>query len=272
MKVNFGIVKRYVSDRGFGFIAPTFAKAQSKDIFFHIKVVKKGNMALANDLAEDERKEPVSFWYQVEETPKGQQVNSLLNPEIIKDKFEHEFSVISSELEAIWRNINNPMPSWVNQISIDVLGDDRTQKLILLREDLEQAERERKQKLKEQEEALRKIREAEDKKKLEALKRQQEIENNEFNELVAEMSSLGFTHSKQVSSYIARKKLGNKYKNISGIVRMEQDGNEWDFKGGFPREIYRKLCEELGLENQQSGARAIDFKSYNEIESDQRYD
>ena len=275
MKVNFGIVKKYVSDRGFGFISPTFNKAKTKDLFFHIKTVKKSSSSLANQLAEEDQKEPLTFWFQVENTPKGQQVGCLLKPEVIKEKYESEFSVMTSELEAIWKNIHSPLPTWAHQASTDLVGAEKTQQWAMLRERLELEESERKQQLKEQEEERRKVREAEaekrrlmleeqrkqkeaeEKKEREARERQLEIEKNEFDALVAEMKIQCFTHSKQVSNYIVSNRLGYKYRHISGIVRMEKDQREWNFNGGFPPRIYARLCDELDLGNQNSGARAV---------------
>lgn len=295
MKINFGVVKKYVADRGFGFISAVFANADPDHLFFHIKTVKKGSSSLANQLAEEGLKEPVTFWFEVEDTPKGQQVSFLLEPDIIKEQYESEFEVISLELEAIWKDINSRLPFWAHQVSVDLLGAEKTQQLAVIREKLEQEEnvrkqqlkeqeeRERKQRLKEQEEALRKVREAEaekrrlmleaqrkqreaeEQKKREYEKCQQEIEDNEFDALIAEMKTQRFTHSKQMSKYIVTNKLGHKYRHISGIVRMEKDHREWDFNGGFPCEIYARLCNELGLRNKNSGARAIWFKSYDEI-------
>ena len=94
---------------------------------------------------------------------------------------------------------------------------------------------------------------------------QEKLEEDEFCQLVAEMSALGFTNSKQVSTYIVRHKLGHKYKNISGVLQMELDGNVWNFNGGFPPEIYARLCKELGLGNQGTRARAGAFTPYKDI-------
>lgn len=93
----------------------------------------------------------------------------------------------------------------------------------------------------------------------------QNPEEDEFRQLVAEMSAHGFTHSRQVSAYIVRNRLGYKYRHISGILKMEMDGNVWSFKGGFPPKIYARLCEELQLGNNGSRAIAREFTPYNDI-------
>jgi len=94
---------------------------------------------------------------------------------------------------------------------------------------------------------------------------QYEIESSEFEQLVSEMMPLNFTSSSEVSLYIMRNKLGFKYKNISGILTMAQDGKEWGFRGGFPPNIYARLCSRLGLHNKGSRAKAIHFESFKSI-------
>jgi hypothetical protein len=62
-----------------------------------------------------------------------------------------------------------------------------------------------------------------------------------------------------------RNQLGYKYKNISGIVQMEKDGNIWDFRGGFPPNIYAKICSKLNLKNEGSHARVVNFNSFEKL-------
>jgi hypothetical protein len=90
-------------------------------------------------------------------------------------------------------------------------------------------------------------------------------ETKELILLLREMKAIGFTHSNQLSKYIMEKRLASKYPNISGIVRMELDGRQWDFRGGFPPQIYAIVCRELGLDNQRSRAVPVDFTSYKEL-------
>lgn len=91
------------------------------------------------------------------------------------------------------------------------------------------------------------------------------LEEKEFNDLVTELSGMGFTHSSEVSEYIVKNKLGTKYKNISGILKMKKSLDEWSFDGGFPREIYARLCQELKLKNNGSLARPVGFTPYKNI-------
>jgi hypothetical protein len=88
---------------------------------------------------------------------------------------------------------------------------------------------------------------------------------DELEQLIAELIPLGFTHSNQVSKYIIQNKLGYKYRNISGIVKMKQDDDTWDFRGGFPNNIYAEICKRLGLKDQNSKAKAVGFKSFKDM-------
>ncbi len=90
-------------------------------------------------------------------------------------------------------------------------------------------------------------------------------EEEEFRQLTEEIRAHGFTHSSQVSKYIVDHQLGGKYKHISGVLEIEMDGNVFDFRGGFPPNIYARLCEELKLHNQGSRATPGRFTPYKDI-------
>ncbi|MEQ9918662.1 hypothetical protein ABRQ01_18525 [Pectobacterium aroidearum] len=91
------------------------------------------------------------------------------------------------------------------------------------------------------------------------------LNEKEFNELVTELSELGFTHSSEVSEYIVKNNLGAKYKNISGVLQMKKRGDEWSFDGGFPPDIYARLCQKLKLKNKGSQARPGEFTPYKNV-------
>ena len=93
-----------------------------------------------------------------------------------------------------------------------------------------------------------------------------EIEEKEFEQLVKELKTLGFTNSSEVSDYIVKNKLGYKYENISGILEMTNKGNKWNFEGGFPKHIYARLCQELNLENNGTTAKPGQFQSFKALE------
>ncbi|MFM5312320.1 DUF559 domain-containing protein [Aeromonas caviae] len=93
-----------------------------------------------------------------------------------------------------------------------------------------------------------------------------EIEEKEFEQLIREIASMGFTTSAQASEYIIQNKLGYKYKNISGTLEMELNGTTWNFNGAFPPKVYARLCRELGLDNRNSSAKPKKFTSFNDME------
>jgi len=268
MKIDFGIVKKYFTDRGFGFVGHTFHNIPSKEVFFHIKKIKRTDPELARKLDNDDFTEAVYFWYEIKTSNKGEEVLSVLNPNDIQQEYKSELPILIERIEHIWKDVNSIMPNWINQVSVDLMGVNRANELSNERDTLESRREEKNEKNEKKRieiEALQKIEEANFKKKIAEKLSQQEIEDNEFNQLIEEMSFLGFTSSRQVSSYIMTNKLGYKYKNISGIVKMEREGNTWDFKGGFPANIYARICSNLGLSNEGSRARVVDFNSFKKL-------
>lgn len=249
MNVNFdfGVVKTYLPDRGFGFVSRTFLNTRHKEVFFHISNLKKKNPELAKKLASGDSTESIYFWYEFEYSNKGDQVRSILESKSI---CQIEFpNVFVDKIERLWRNVDLKIPDWLKSVSLDLLGDIRTCELISERSFLIL--------VKEKKEAAR-IKELME--EMERRNSQQKIEDNEFEQLVTEIMSFNFTHTAQVSSYIKNHNLGYKYKNISGIVKMEKEGKEWNFDGGFPPKIYARLCSRLELDNNQSGAKVVGFE------------
>lgn len=64
MTIDFGSIKSYDSNRGFGFVGRTFLN-QSRKVFFHIKKIKKNYPELAKELDNSEAFETVHFWYEI---------------------------------------------------------------------------------------------------------------------------------------------------------------------------------------------------------------
>ena len=93
------------------------------------------------------------------------------------------------------------------------------------------------------------------------------IKSEELANLLIEVSKKKFKLSSDLSKYITNKNLGSKYPNIAGIVTMSNNLNEWNFNGGFPKDIYRIICRELNLKNKCTSARAIQFVSYKELKN-----
>jgi cold shock CspA family protein len=261
VNIDFGIVKKYLSDRGFGFVSHTFLSGRQSEVFFHIKNVKRTRADLAEKLAKDESTDSIWFWYNTEITSKGEQVYNILKSNAIHSMDIDNLPTIIEKIEVTWTDVDSTIPAWLQEVTVDLLGIDRAEELSLERDALEKEIRKIEKK---RQKEIRKV-EKKRPKLLKKKKMQEDIEEKEFGQLVAEMQGLGITESKHVSRYIMSNKLGHKYKNISGIVEMEQDGTVWDFKGGFPPKIYARLCSELGLSNQGTRARALGFKAFKDL-------
>jgi hypothetical protein len=75
------------------------------------------------------------------------------------------------------------------------------------------------------------------------------VEIQELYQLVQEIKKQGFYYSSDLSGYITRNKLGNKYPHICGIVMMNNQSSSWKLNGGFPSKIYRLVCTTLKLKS-----------------------
>lgn len=254
INIDFGKVKKYFPDKGFGFVTHTFLSGRQSETFFHIKKIKKTRPDLAQKLDNENLVDTIHFWYETENTSKGEQARRVLQSNEVHNLIAENLPFFVNKIEALWRNINYSLPIWLHNVTVDLVGKDRANELSLERDLLERERREQEALLEEAEQQL-----------VNKKKNQEDIEEKEFEQLVAEIRSLGFTESKDVSWYIMNNRLGDKYKHISGVIKMEQDGNTWDFKGGFPPRIFARLCSELDLNNQNSRARVVGFTPFKDL-------
>lgn len=266
--IDFGQVENFIEDRGVGFVSRILTGTTcSGAVFFHIKTVKRTNPKLAQELNSFDPYDAPYFWYEFEQTRKGAQVTSLIDPKVVAKRYAAESAGIIYSIRRIWLDENKsldtfgqfpPLPDAIIKASSEIIPKNELARLEEERLVLEVRNQQARKELKKIEEAKRK--EAEDKKAA-----QDKVEEAEFSQLVKEISRLGFTHSKQVSEYIVRYRLGHKYKNISGVLQMQMRGTTWNFNGGFPPKIYARLCFELGLDNQGSEAKPGAFKPYKDL-------
>lgn len=263
--IEYGVVSKYFSDRGFGFVRGLLLRNNS-EVFFHIKTIKKTAPQLAESLARDSFEEKLYFWFDTETTSKGIQVRAVLSSEQLRQGAVFDSSRLIERVESYWRNLDHQTPSWLDSATSDLIGRDRTDKLSLERRSLETQKKKKRELERKQLEAQAVIEQEKRQRQRDDERAQEQLEEDEFQNLVAEMMKFGFTHSSQVSNYIVSNRLGYKYKNISGILQMELDGTTWNFKGGFPPKIYARLCDELGLSNNGTRARAVAFESFGNIE------
>lgn len=90
-------------------------------------------------------------------------------------------------------------------------------------------------------------------------------EAEELSSLLSLFKSKNFTTSSQISSCIRANKLGEKFPNLSGVLTMENGADTWKFRGGISPKFYAIVCSYLGLSNHNSGARPVDFTSYQNL-------
>lgn len=266
MNVDLGRVSHYIGERGFGFVRGLLL-GESSEVFFHIKVVKRADPYLAAHIVENA---DFLFWFESVIAPKGKQIRTILSPDQVRAGAIADPSRLITGLEAIWRDVRSQKPTWLDDVSIDLVGSVRARELSLERNRLDDEAREARELARKELEARLAAEEERKQRRREAERAQEEIEEKEFQELVAEMKKMAFRNSSQVSNYIVTRSLGLKYRNISGVLQMELDGTVWNFKGGFPPRIYARLCDELGLSNNGSRARAIAFESFDSIEERNR--
>lgn len=275
MTIDFGRVERYLEDRGFGFVSHTFVKVFAKEVFFHIKTVKRTHPELVAAL-DSKANSSVYFWYEYRTTPKGQEVTALLDIKRLRKHHAEDTAAFLDTINTSWMNAEKPLPESIRQATAYLFSPDEVNQLTERRAALE-AELRRQKEEQQKAEAARLHAIAEQRAveaRAEAARRQairdqkaaqERIEEEEFSQLVAEVSALNYTSSSQVSNYIVRNKLGFKYKNISGLLEMELEGRRWNFNGGFPPKIYARLCDALGLGNQGSRATPVAFTPYKNI-------
>lgn len=262
MTIDFGSIKSYNADRGFGFIGCTFSNPNEK-VFFHIKKIKKKYSELAQKLDNREADfETINFWYEIEINEKGEQVSNLwLGTKDIPQSYTHELYGLIQKVESIWKNVDSPKPSWLDLVTIELVGVERKHELSGERDNLENQRKAVEEELRREAEVLR----ANEVRRLARVHNLTELEADELHKLLTEMRPLNFTHSNQLSEYIVDNQLGYEYQHISGILTMQQAGREWDFYGGFPPRIYKIICKELKLRNQGTDAepgRFIPFKNF----------
>lgn len=94
-------------------------------------------------------------------------------------------------------------------------------------------------------------------------------QKEQFADLCYECFGKGFKKSIEVSHYIVDNKLGNKYDLISGELTIKNTQRQWVLNGGISPKCYARLCEVLGLTDQNTYSKATKFESYRELKRKQ---
>ena len=203
------------------------------------------------------------FWYVFGASDKGQQVLAILNPLTIRQNHIEHTSVFTEIIEINWVNLEKPVSELIKRATFDLLLPDEAHQLSAKREFLE-----------EEKKINYEIQKAKSDKFQELANQnlvQEEAEQNEFHQLVEEISVLKFTKSIQINTYIIKHKLGRKYKHISGRLQMRKGGDTWIFRDAIAPKFFGKLCNALELENEDSKATPGEFESNNDIEKRKKH-
>lgn len=271
MNIKFGVVEDYLPDRGFGFVRNPLEKYKFTETFFHISIIKKSDLTVYRKLSVYTPNETVFFWYEDEKTPKGIQVSRIIKQDELKRLLSHKFHGVLLQntyvplFTTMWKEIEKEQPIWLEEISSCFIGEIELNNLKNERQELIRQKTELEENRRIEVERDKKIEQEKAEKQREIERLAQQKEDEEFELLVAEMKSKCFTASAQVSNYIVRNRLGDKYKHISGVLKMENDGSIWNFNGGFPPKIYAMLCERLYLGNKGTSSRVIDFTPFKDL-------
>jgi len=94
---------------------------------------------------------------------------------------------------------------------------------------------------------------------------QNTVEQKEFIALLNEIKEHNFRNSKELTEYIRKNRLGLKYKNIAGEVKMRNvDGREWTLSGGIAPSYFARLCRELRF-NKSHNCEPTEFTPYKNL-------
>ena len=129
MSVHFGVVEKYFSEKGFGFITHPLDSKIRKDVFFHIRNIKKSNKIVADKLSSYAPGDNIYFYYEAENTSKGEQVKSILPTDSIGELLKSNLHNLTQTLERIWQDFETPQPVWLCDVTQDIIGTDGLNKL-----------------------------------------------------------------------------------------------------------------------------------------------
>jgi len=110
VSIDFGIVRMFFPERGFGFVTHEFATGAATDVFFHVKNIQKDRPDLVEYLKGKGTMGSACFWYETENTPKGDQVYRVLEPSNIATVDREAFISLSRRVESILIDINASVP------------------------------------------------------------------------------------------------------------------------------------------------------------------
>lgn len=118
MSLDFGEIQDYDCERGFGFVNRTVSGRPDERIFFHIKKVRYRYLDLSRRL-DNGNFSDIGFWYNIESTDKGKQVNELwLTAKEIPSSQRNE---LISYIESLWRNTQTNVPPRLDSLTLKLV-------------------------------------------------------------------------------------------------------------------------------------------------------
>jgi cold shock CspA family protein len=131
MEIEFGQIKTYNIERGFGFLSRTFGKSNhsKSEIWFHISKVKTSHPELAKRIDSGSYSD-IKFWYEFEEgNGKAKAVKIWLNSEEIPQRKKN---LLVDHIEEVWSGLSrarSELSELLNQATVDLVGQSRRDEL-----------------------------------------------------------------------------------------------------------------------------------------------
>ncbi|KXZ65106.1 hypothetical protein AVENLUH5627_02937 [Acinetobacter venetianus] len=89
-----------------------------------------------------------------------------------------------------------------------------------------------------------------------------ENQKDQLEKLIGELRPLNYERTSQLSTYISKENIGINTYRIIGAELTLSNGYLVNKVGGLPKEIYRYLCNELGLKDDSSDFIVISEKPH----------
>ena len=122
MALDYGIVQKYDTKRGTGFVERTIQTDIHglDEVVFHISKIKEGYPSAAHQLKSGNHS-GISFWFETENTKKGERVSQvwLIADDIPSSQRDSFLTMIQSH----WQDIDKPLPDWLGKITYQFVGN-----------------------------------------------------------------------------------------------------------------------------------------------------
>ncbi len=119
MVLEFGYIQRYDSN-GFGFVSKELSSRHQREIYFHIKTIKRKYTELGQNI-DNGSWHGVSFYYVTEHNYKGDAVSEiwLTTTELPQDLKSQLLALV----ESYWNSSASKLPVWLEKVTVDLIGE-----------------------------------------------------------------------------------------------------------------------------------------------------